>query len=172
MTFASITALATHPRTQTATMHQPRTFSRPLASGSDAVDQPTWVPYAAAGTPSAKIIQPAGAAEQQRPAWECPAEYLLSLPRTVCLQCRDCIPRARTSPESHYGSKDQGHSVKPNGLVGEFSGDLDACFRNPFGEQSLDACGFALGRDGKGCSGIFDAATGMFGKLSGILPKE
>src|SRR5258708_9370196 len=62
MSFASITAQAALVNAQAATIPQPMIFSRPSIV-SDAVTQPTFAPYTAAGSKSANTIHPAGAAK-------------------------------------------------------------------------------------------------------------
>ncbi len=61
MSFESITAQAALANAQAATIPQPMIFSRPSIV-SDAVTQPTFAPYTAAGSKSANTIHPAGAA--------------------------------------------------------------------------------------------------------------
>ena len=61
MSFASITTQAALAKTQATTMPQPTILSR-RSTDTEAVTQPTFMPYTAAGTKSANIIHPAGAA--------------------------------------------------------------------------------------------------------------
>jgi hypothetical protein len=62
MSFASITAQAAVAKAQVATMPQPTILSCRCVA-SEAATQPTRAPYTAAGSKSANIIHPAGAAK-------------------------------------------------------------------------------------------------------------